>query len=177
MGSTFAVVIPLHYQLDEAPPPEVPVVRALEPQQPAVLVVEDDPATLLLYEKFLHGSEFQLVSAGTVWQVRDLLRQIRPQAIVLDIVLPGADVWFLLAELKGDEHTREIPIVVATTDQDIRKGLALGADAYYIKPLERAQLLATLRRLVPCLCNRRKAARHDYLKRKDLLRPHEAPSQ
>ncbi len=149
VGSTFSVVIPVDYQAGEEPPTEGEVARSLDPQQPTVLVIEDDEATLLLYEKFLHGSGFQFVPASTVRQARDLLRDVRPQAIILDILLSGGDTWSLLMELKGDEATSDIPIIVATTNEDVRKGLTLGADAYYIKPLERARVLDTLRRLAP----------------------------
>jgi DNA-binding response OmpR family regulator len=140
-------VLPLHYQPGEEPPPEADIIRSFNPQLPTVLVVEDDEATLLLYEKFLQGSGFQLLPARTARQARDLLRDLRPQAIILDILLPGEDAWPLLAELKGQEESQDIPIMVVTTVEDQRKGLALGADAYYLKPIERTRLLDTLQQL------------------------------
>jgi signal transduction histidine kinase len=146
-GSTFSVVLPLQYQPGEEPPPEAEIMLSLNPQLPVVLVVENDEATLLLYEKFFRGSGFQLLPARTVRQARDLLRDIRPQAVILDILLPGEDSWPLLADLKGQEESQDIPIVVVTTVEDQRKGLALGADAYYVKPIERLRLLDTLQRL------------------------------
>jgi signal transduction histidine kinase/CheY-like chemotaxis protein len=146
-GSTFSVVLPLHYRPGEEPPPEADIIRSFNPQLPTVLVVEDDEATLLLYEKFLQGSGFQLLPARTARQARDLLRDLRPQAIILDILLPGEDAWPLLAELKGQEESQDIPIMVVTTVEDQRKGLALGADAYYLKPIERTRLLDTLQQL------------------------------
>lgn len=145
VGSTFAATIPLYYQPSEALPTPVEVAASLDPQQPTVLVVEDDETALFLYDKFLRDSGFQLVVARTIWQARDVLQDLRPQAILLDLMFPGEDGWPLLTELKGDEATRDIPVVVITTNQDQRKGLALGADAYYIKPLERTRLLTTLR--------------------------------
>ena len=146
-GSTFSVVLPLHYRPGEEPPPEADIIRSFNPQLPTVLVVEDDEATLLLYEKFLQGSGFRLLPARTARQARDLLRDLRPQAIILDILLPGEDAWPLLAELKGQEESQDIPIMVVTTVEDQRKGLALGADAYYLKPIERTRLLDTLQQL------------------------------
>jgi DNA-binding response OmpR family regulator len=95
----------------------------------------------------LQASGFQLLPARTVRQARELLRDIRPQAVILDILLPGEDAWPLLAELKGQQESQDIPIVVVTTVEDQRKGLALGADAYYVKPIERLRLLDTLQRL------------------------------
>jgi signal transduction histidine kinase len=146
-GSTFSVVLPLQYQPGEESPPDADIMPSLDPQLPVVLVVENDEATLLLYDKFLQASGFQLLPARTVRQARELLRDIRPQAVILDILLPGEDAWPLLAELKGQQESQDIPIVVVTTVEDQRKGLALGADAYYVKPIERLRLLDTLQRL------------------------------
>ena len=53
-----------------------------------------------------------------------------PQAILLDILLPGKDAWEFLAILKSEDATKDIPVLVATTVEDQRKGFALGADAY-----------------------------------------------
>jgi DNA-binding response OmpR family regulator len=77
------------------------------------------------------------------------MQQIQPGAIILDILLPGGESWQWLAELKDTEATRDMPIIVATTVDDPRKGLALGADAYCLKPIERQWLLEQLNGLVP----------------------------
>ena len=72
------------------------------------------------------------------------MKRIRPQAILLDIVLRGEDTWRWLSELKSDPLTQSIPVIVVTSIEDERKGLALGADAYCLKPMERAVLLEKL---------------------------------
>jgi signal transduction histidine kinase len=97
VGSTFSVVLPRHYQqgLEEAHA-TVPEERQPQSSQPVILVVEDEEATCFLYERYLHGCGFQLLMARTVWQARDLLRQVQPCLIFLDIVLPGEDAWMLL---------------------------------------------------------------------------------
>jgi CheY-like chemotaxis protein len=76
-----------------------------------------------------------------------MLRQFHPRAIVLDVVLRGEDTWNWLAELKADEATREIPILVLSAVEDRGKGLALGADSYCVKPLNEDELLEQLQRL------------------------------
>ena len=73
-----------------------------------------------------------------------MLRQVRPRAIVLDIVLRGEDSWSWLAELKTESATREIPVLVITSVDDERKGLSLGADAYCLKPIGRDTLISQL---------------------------------
>jgi CheY-like chemotaxis protein len=70
--------------------------------------------------------------------------RIRPQAIVLDILLRGEDSWHYLNELKSDPATASIPVLVLTSVEDERKGLALGADGYCLKPVSRASLLERL---------------------------------
>jgi CheY-like chemotaxis protein len=72
------------------------------------------------------------------------LRQGQPQLIFLDIMLPGEDAWTWLAELKNHAETRHIPVVVVTMQEEPRKALALGADAYCRKPFDRDWLLQTV---------------------------------
>jgi CheY-like chemotaxis protein len=67
--------------------------------------------------------------------------------MVLDILLPGGDAWKWLATLKTNPATRAIPVLVATTVEDQGKGYALGADEYFVKPLQREALLGALARL------------------------------
>jgi CheY-like chemotaxis protein len=102
---------------------------------------------VLLYEKYLKASHFQVVPARTLREARQLLTEARPRAVVLDIVLRGEDAWAFLAELKAGEATRHLPVLVVTTVEDQPKGIALGADAYAVKPLDRAWLLENLTRL------------------------------
>jgi CheY-like chemotaxis protein len=100
---------------------------------------------MLVYEKYLKSSGFQIVPAATLRQARHALAHITPVAIVLDILLRGEDAWRLLAELKTNATTRRIPVLVVTSVDDERKALSLGADAYARKPLDRRWLLEELR--------------------------------
>jgi CheY-like chemotaxis protein len=147
VGSTFFARIPVVY-IERVPEPAVDM-RAwrTDPLRTPVLVLEDSPEEMLVYEKFLKGSAFQIVPAATVQQARQALKQFVPQAVVLNILLRGEDAWPLLAELKEGEATRDVPIIVVTSVDDRRKGLALGANAYAVKPVERHWLLDQLRRL------------------------------
>lgn len=149
LGSTFFAEIPIQYA--EAEPGEGPAAiaeaKALDPDSLPVLVVEDEAGTRLLYEKFLKGTRFQSVPARTLREAQQLIEQVQPQAIILDILLPDQEAWTWLARLKSDPHTRRIPVLVVTQVEDPQKGLALGADAYGIKPIERQWLLGQLARL------------------------------
>jgi CheY-like chemotaxis protein len=111
-----------------------------------VLVVEDAPEDQLLYEKYLKGSEFQMIPARSLEEARRALAQIRPRAIILDILLGKEDSWGFLAAAKAEAAPQGIPVLVVTTVEDRAKGLALGADAYAVKPIDRAWLLGELRK-------------------------------
>jgi signal transduction histidine kinase/CheY-like chemotaxis protein len=151
IGSTFSVTIPLYYsqvvesQTDGGAKPELS--WEIDETRIPVLVLEDAPETRLLYEKFLRKSPFQFIPATNLGEARRILRQLRPRAIVMDILLRGEDSWTWLAELKADSATREIPVLVITSVDDERKGLSLGADAYCLKPIGRDTLITQLQAL------------------------------
>ena len=149
IGSTFSLTIPMQYvAAGEAEPTDAqPQSWEWDETRLPVLVLDDEPATQLIYEKYLRESPFQVLSAGNLREARDALRQVRPCAIILDIALRGEESWHWLAELKADGGTREIPIIIATAVEDRGKGLTLGADAYCVKPLTREVLLAQLERV------------------------------
>jgi CheY-like chemotaxis protein len=112
-----------------------------------VLIVENDARQLTIYDRYLRGSAFRLVPARSLREARRALASELPHAIVLDVLLEGEDTWKFLADLKKGETTRDIPVLVVSTVDDSRKGLALGADAYALKPAERGWLIGELERL------------------------------
>jgi CheY-like chemotaxis protein len=77
----------------------------------------------------------------------EVIRRVHPAAVVLDIRLPRLDGGQVLAELKGDPATAAIPVVIASVVDDRPRGLALGADAYLLKPVRREDLVETLRQV------------------------------
>jgi CheY-like chemotaxis protein len=74
-----------------------------------------------------------------------LAREWKPIAVTLDLVLPGLDGWEVLKRLKSDEATCKLPVVIISMDDNRDLGLALGADDYFIKPVDRPRLLEKLR--------------------------------
>ena len=147
-GSTFSARIAVEYR----GPLEAPLVARAEPSRiPAdgewILVVEDEEATRLIYEKFLRGTRFASVAVSRLSEARELMRYHRPAAIVLDIMLPGEEQqsWRWLSDLKAADDP--LPVIVVSQGSDRRKALSLGADAYFDKPVAREQLLEALERL------------------------------
>ena len=112
-----------------------------------VLVIDDNADALLLLQRFLHGSAYHFAGARDAAQALAAAEQQRPDAIVLDVMLPGIDGWELLGRLREHPHTRGVPVVVCTILPQEQLALALGAAAFLRKPVSRAALLQTLDQL------------------------------
>jgi len=146
-GSTFSVVLPLAYRGVAAAGPAVALPAAVEGTR--ILVVEDDVAA---YERIRHdllGAGYSVAWSRTGADAVELALEQQPAAIVLDIVLPGRDGWDILRDLKSRPEVSRIPLIIVSVLANHELGLALGADAYFTKPVDRSQLLARLAELVP----------------------------
>jgi len=146
VGSTFCAVIPTVYLPKSGVAEEEELVVTERSGRP-VLIVENDARQLTIYDRYLRGSAFRLVPARSLREARRALAGELPHAIVLDVLLEGEDTWKFLADLKKGATTRDIPVLVVSTVDDSRKGLALGADAYALKPAARGWLIGELERL------------------------------
>jgi signal transduction histidine kinase/CheY-like chemotaxis protein len=142
-GSTFTLAIPrVHPEVQELATLEQ---RPLDPAKAPILVVEDDRKTIFIYERFLALAGFQVVPARTVDDARRLVRTFRPAAVVLDIMLEQETTWDFLGELKKDPETCEVPVLVVTVSSTAQKARALGADEFWLKPVDQDRLIRKLR--------------------------------
>lgn len=146
-GSTFFAILPAEFK----GPTEVSLVpevsRNVDPTRLPVLVVEDNRESLFIYEKFLKGSGYQVLPAQTLREAHEWLHTVRPVAIVMDILLETENAWGLLSQLREQESHRDTPILVVTMVENEQRALALGANAFHVKPIDRDWLLGTLDRL------------------------------
>jgi signal transduction histidine kinase/DNA-binding response OmpR family regulator len=149
VGSTFMITIPRQFAKPEEEGAKESRIDSweLDATRLPVLLVDDEPEVHLIYQKYLRESPFQIIPVGSIRQARIVMQQVQPRAIILDILLRGEDSWGWLTELKADDATKSIPILIASTVEDQAKGFALGADGYCLKPLDRADLTSQLTRL------------------------------
>jgi signal transduction histidine kinase/CheY-like chemotaxis protein len=144
-GSTFSVTLPRVYHSGESM--DVQQEQVLEPGRIPVLLVEDDPADALAIERLLAGSIYQPLLARSVRDARSLMQAIRPDAMLLDIVLMGDESWRLLLEMRGQEANSDIPLIVTSSTGEVRKAAHLGADEYLAKPVDGERLIDILDRV------------------------------
>ena len=101
-----------------------------------LLLIEDDPLMLRMYKKLfeLEGYEILLASGGQEGVVKAI--ENKPALILLDIMMPKMDGFEVLETLKGNDNTKDIPVVVLTNlagQQDAERALTMGAKKYIIK--------------------------------------------
>jgi CheY-like chemotaxis protein len=151
-GSTFAVRLPAVVRGPAAGPrprrhdaPPAPTQRD-EMETNFVLIIDDDASLRELMERRLSRDGFRTRSAPTGEEGLRLAKQLLPSAIILDVVMPGMDGWDVLAALKTDVETSDIPVIMATMVEDRERGLALGADDYITKPFSRDGMAELIRK-------------------------------
>ena len=144
IGSEFTVRLPVRLSTGDAGLERPPAVPA---GVPTVLVIEDDPAAQELLRVHLEGAGYGVLATASGRQGLAWLSEARPDAVILDILLPDLDGWEILQRAKGDATTRAIPIMVVSVVDDRQLGLALGAIDYFVKPVSRELLLEALGRL------------------------------
>jgi PAS domain S-box-containing protein len=123
--------------------------RPIKPRIHQVLIIEDSPTTASQLTRYLN--ELGVNATIYPWASDAIARtlDVRPDAIILDILLPDHSGWQTLAELKADSRTQAIPVLVASVVDDRARGLALGASEYLVKPISRSQLQAALHKMFP----------------------------
>ena len=109
-----------------------------------VVVIEDDRPSLDLMTAYLSGASLKVTTARDGPSGLEAVRRVRPDAVLLDIRLPGIDGWSVLEALKGEPETRDIPVIVVSIVDERARGVALGAAAYLVKPVSRDDLLTAL---------------------------------
>ena len=143
------------------PPPSPPVpVQAPPPPEPlaappaaaaTVLVCDDDPLILDLLEHRFSGRGYRVVLARNGREGLARTAECRPDAIVLDAMMPTVDGFEMLRRLREEEATRRIPVIMLTArrgERDVVGALELGADDFISKPFIPEELLSRLARLL-----------------------------
>lgn len=116
-----------------------------------ILIVEDSKTEKEILAEYLSSEGHTIVHASSSEEALTKLQAAKPNAIFLDIVLPGMSGFELCRDLKSEPDTRSIPIVMCSTksgQMDKFWGMKQGADAYLTKPLDRAEVLETTRKIL-----------------------------
>lgn len=152
-GSKFTICLPAKVvestKEKSRPDSEVRQFKSSNGIKNTILVIDDDPTIHNLLERFLNKKGFEVKTAKNGTEGVRLAKELQPQAITLDIMMPGMDGWSVLTALKANPETSDIPVIVVTMVNDKNLGYALGAAEYMIKPIDRSKLESILSRFEP----------------------------
>jgi CheY-like chemotaxis protein len=116
-----------------------------------ILIVDDTPVNLKLTRILLVNEGYKVLTAASAEEALELLRSYRPRLILADIQLPGIDGLEMTRRIKGDERTRDIPVVALTAfamKGDEQKAIEAGCDGYITKPIDTRTLGERIRRIL-----------------------------
>jgi CheY-like chemotaxis protein len=116
------------------------------PATPTVLVIDDDAAVRDLMARFLDKLGYRGIAAPNGPEGLRLARQVRPDVITLDVVMPQMNGWDVLEQLKADPELASVPVIMVTIDDREAVGLARGAANYLIKPIDKDRLAEAIDR-------------------------------
>ena len=119
--------------------------------KPKILVVDDEERNLRLMKAMLIPLGYEVVLARDGLEALDRVRKIPPDVILLDIMMPKMDGFELARQLKEDEGTKIIPIVMVTALKEVEdrvKALEVGADDFLTKPIDKTELQARVSSLL-----------------------------
>lgn len=118
-----------------------------------ILVVDDEVYILHILEFSLSAEGFEVITASNGEMAIEKAKQIQPDLIVLDIMMPVLDGYETCRRLKRDPSTKDIPVVLLTAkgrDVDKRLGYQIGAIDYIIKPFSPTRLIERIEEIIGC---------------------------
>jgi DNA-binding response OmpR family regulator len=116
--------------------------------RPLVLIAEDDPDVRELIARKLRGEGMDVMGVGDGISALDAARTMRPDLVLLDVMMPGMTGLQICEELRSHVATRNLPVVLITARAravDIETGYLAGADDYIVKPFSPRDLVARIR--------------------------------
>jgi DNA-binding response OmpR family regulator/anti-sigma regulatory factor (Ser/Thr protein kinase) len=119
-----------------------------------VLVIEDDRDSAQVIQSYLTSAGYESLTCEHPQNAARIVAEFRPDIITLDLLMKPSNGWEILLQLKRDPPTANIPIIVVSIVDQPAIATTLGADEYLVKPVDKASLLAAVRR---CLSSNRGA--------------------
>lgn len=116
-----------------------------------VLIIEDNPEIADLVRDLLHKEGYETSVCQDAYQGITLTHRLKPDLMLLDLMLPAGGGFSVLEKAKLSTLTRDVPVVVLTASQDDehkKKALSMGVTAFMQKPFESRDLLQTIRRVL-----------------------------
>ena len=124
--------------------PLIPEIPKTSGKEKVVLAIDDNPDAIDLIRKYLER-DYKVIGILSSEEAIKKAKEIKPVAITLDIMMPKKDGWQVLRELKEDEETKDIPVIIVSIIDNKTLAFSLGATDYFVKPLDGHSLLRKIK--------------------------------
>ena len=142
-GTTFTLRLPLHDVEATIPP----TIRRGERAAGLALVIDDDRRVRELVGRSLAANGYDVATASDGAAGLQAVRELEPDVVLLDVMMPQLDGWSVLGAMKSDPDLARVPVILHTMVDERARGISLGASEYLVKPVDRSVLLDTVRSL------------------------------
>jgi CheY-like chemotaxis protein/HAMP domain-containing protein len=162
-GSTFTITIPIKWhtitELQNtiiSKPGNIskeifsPTTKLSNKNDKTILVIDDNPQFIEHISKYLEIAGYYTISTTSGKEALSLAEKHHPFAITLDVVMPEMDGWEVLQELKRNNKTNDIPVIVVSISVDRETGFAMGAIGFIQKPIDKTLLVSEIKKLHDC---------------------------
>ncbi len=116
-------------------------------QKALILLIDDNEGLVHLLQRYLADDAYTVMSVPNTEEGLEIIQQLQPDAIILDVMMPGIDGWELLQRLRTRSETQLIPVIICSVINDPELAFALGASQYLPKPVTREALRLALQQL------------------------------
>jgi PAS domain S-box-containing protein len=141
-GSQFTIWLPLEARQPE--PEETPAPALVDGAAGMVLVIDDDAHAREMMARHLTREGYAVHLAAGGKEGLELARQLKPDLITLDVLMPDMDGWSVLTALKADAALAHIPVAIVSMIENRNLGFSLGATDYLMKPVDRRKVARLL---------------------------------
>jgi CheY-like chemotaxis protein len=121
--------------------------RKEDGEQPLALVIEDSAQAAELLRLYIESAGYRVEIARNGSDAVDMAKRLHPHVITLDLMLPGKDGWQVMKELKRHPLCKHIPVIIVSIVDEKNLGFSLGAVEYFVKPVNREELVQALDRV------------------------------
>ena len=123
----------------------------MEAKRAKILIVDDSKSIRKLLSVVLKNGKHVIIEAGDGNEALEKARKERPDLILLDVIIPGKDGIRVCREIKADKRTKDIPVIVITSDtsdETRQKAISSGAAAFITKPFEPKEIREAVKKLL-----------------------------
>ncbi len=116
-----------------------------------ILAADDDPIVQQFVSSILMENGFEVFTASDGRQALDMIRELKPDLVILDLIMPYRDGYEVLRLLLEQDETKKIPVIILSAksrEEDIIRGLEAGAEDFMTKPFNALELVARTRKIL-----------------------------